>query len=46
MRKITVANRSWDVDENGNDVNTSQDHQPGTADPVTDALVSYGYARI
>jgi hypothetical protein len=47
MRDISVTDRSWNVDENGDDMTTDgMDRQSGTSDPVTDAFVAYGYARI
>jgi hypothetical protein len=47
MREVTVADRSWNVDENGDDMTTDgMDRQSGTGDPVTEAIVMYGYARI
>ncbi len=47
MREVTIADRSWVINENGDDVTADgQDRQSGTGDPVTDAIVMYGYARI
>jgi hypothetical protein len=47
MRNVTVADRSWNIDENGDDMTAdSQGRQSGANDPVTNALLQYGYARI
>ncbi len=47
VRNVIVEERSWTVDEDGETgAMSSEGGQWDSDDPVTAALVSYGYARI